>query len=210
MPQHEIDTSPMARRSSGLRASIDHIDSQILASCQQENYDAATRLILIGYRRGVCSYLSVRARDRTCAEEAFSLFLEDVWRGLPGFRFQCKVQAWVFTVARNALCRQMKARWRWGSRHISLESQEEWLEARQIADDACVVAVRLWPLLATLPPHDRSLLGKRLALSMAWKEIALERLSAQGHADEMSLERESARLRKRYQLLVERLRGELK
>ncbi len=210
MPQHEIDTSPMVRRSSDLRASIDHIDSQILASCQQENYDAATRLILAGYRRSVCSYLSVRARDRACADEAFSLFLEDIWRGLPGFRFQCKVHAWVFTIARNALCRQMKARWRWGSRHVSLESQEERLEARQFADVAGVMAGRIWPLVATLPPHDLSLLGKRIALSMAWKEIALEGLSAPELADETSLERESARLRKRYQLLVERLRGELR
>ena len=68
----------------------------------------------------------------------------------------------------------------------------------------------LTPLIATLPEEDQKLLRQRMIQQIQWKEIAFWSLPIPARFDDASVHRESARLRKRYQRLMTRLRRQLK
>jgi len=181
---------------------------RIREHCEEENFADATRLIFDEYGNEVRAFLNARTRNRVSMEDVFSAFSEDVWKGLPRFRFEGKVRSWVYTVARHALFRHAKSRQRWGSRHVVSELDDLQMEVRRSMDSQLGDFARLEPVLSGLEPGDRHLLEQRLVLSRPWREIAAEAVDGQT-CSRGDIERESARLRKRYQVLLERLRAQL-
>jgi RNA polymerase sigma-70 factor (ECF subfamily) len=70
-------------------------------------------------------------------------------------------------------------------------------ERRSALDELCLA----------LPPEDRELLVLRVARSLPWRDVAIVLSPASLRDDEHALHQECARLRKRFQLLRERLRA---
>jgi RNA polymerase sigma factor (sigma-70 family) len=173
---------------------------------QPENIADTTHSILSRYGIEIRAFLSSRTSSRASMEEVFSVFSVDVWKGLPSFRARGHVRSWIYVVARNALARHIRFQQRWRSRHVSTEPDELHSESRRSMATLLGQQAELEPLLAALNAADRRLLEQRLMLSMAWRDIALEQLPARS---EEAIERESARLRKRFQLLVRGLRERL-
>lgn len=161
----------------------------------------ATRSVLARYASEVRAFLRSRTNSRVSMEEVFSAFSEDVWKGLPGVRAEGQTRSWIYVVARNALARHLRYKQRWRSRHVTAELDEIQAERRSISTQLGNIA-ELQPLLAALPDADRRLLEQRLVLSMPWRDIARQR----GVTVEADIARESARLRKRFQLLLQSLR----
>jgi RNA polymerase sigma-70 factor (ECF subfamily) len=54
------------------------------------------------YGPEILGVLAIQLRSTTDAADAFSLFAEHLWRGLPGFHWRCSLRAWAHHVARNA------------------------------------------------------------------------------------------------------------
>jgi RNA polymerase sigma-70 factor (ECF subfamily) len=118
------------------------------------------------------------------------------------------MRTWLYTLARHAAARFQRAPHRRPGRRVSLSKAGE-LAAR--------VRTATLPFLRTeakdrfaqirnsLDERDRSLLVLRVDRGMTWKEIALV-LSSEGERDEV-VEREAARLRKRFQSLKEEIRA---
>jgi len=181
-------------------------EAQIVVQCERANFADATNLILHLYSDEVRGFLRARTHNRASMEEVYSVFSEDVWKGLPKTRFHGQVRGWVYALARNALARHARFKARWRSRHAAAEIDELGSELRQSFTPQRGDLSRCEPLLAGLSAADRSLLEQRLVQSMAWREIAIERAHEGGQRSDADLERESARLRKRFQLLVEELR----
>jgi RNA polymerase sigma factor (sigma-70 family) len=171
------------------------------------SFDRATHSILRDFGDEIRAYLRARTSNRNSMEEVFAVFSEDVWKGLPRYRFQGQLRSWIYVLARNALARHIRGKQRWRSRHQAAELDELPLELRSSLPTQLASRAQLEPLLSQLTAADRSLLEQRLVEALPWREIALNFAQETGKTSEAELERESARLRKRLQLLLQALRA---
>ena len=188
------------------------LDCTVREACQANDFRCAATTALESCGTDVLSFLIARLRNRNDAEEAFSMFTEDLWKGLPDFGFRCSVRAWLYTLARNAANRQATQPHNRPARNVSLQEQQ-WLSAA--ADRArstthlhkrTDVKEKVRALRDRLSLEDQTLLILHVDRGMQWRELAMvmhedgERL--QGEA----LTRETARVRKRF----ERVKAELR
>jgi RNA polymerase sigma factor (sigma-70 family) len=179
-------------------------------STEHAEQPCATHTVLDRYGSEVRNFLSSRTTTRMSMEDVFSMFSVDVWKGLPSVREQGQVRSWLYVVARNALARHLRLKQRWRSRHVSAEPDELQVDTRRSIATRLGDIAQLEPILAGLGEADRRLLEQRSMLAMPWRDIALESARRSNEAvsvSEADIARESARLRKRYQLLLETLRA---
>jgi RNA polymerase sigma-70 factor (ECF subfamily) len=154
------------------------------------------------YGGEVLGFLHAVARDDDLAHEAFSVFSEDLLRGLPSFRWDASLRTWCYALARNALHRLRRDPRRRARNNVSLSNQGA-------AISAIVEQVRTatMPFLKTeikdelrrlrdaLDPDDHALLVLRIDRKMSWKDIA----RALPGDDGQELDRRAATLRKRFE-----------
>jgi RNA polymerase sigma-70 factor (ECF subfamily) len=190
----------------------DAAEEQILACCRADDISSATTLALERYGAEIMGFLVARLRDHDLASEAFSRFAHDLWRGIAGFQGRSSVRVWAYVLARHAASRVIEHDRRHHDKHIPLS------EAEHISKVAAAVRTetlqiirtatrdRLTQLRDRLSADDRSLLILRVNEGMEWKDVALVMTYDGGEPSAEVLRREAARLRKRFQLVKERLR----
>jgi RNA polymerase sigma-70 factor (ECF subfamily) len=171
---------------------------------------AVTTLALERYGPEILGVLAVQLRSTADAADAFSLFAEDLWRGLPGFQWRCSLRAWAHRIARNAAVRWATAGARSPERNIPMEQAGVFELAEQVRSSTLVhlrteVKSEVRRLREELPQAEQMLLILRVDKALEWHEIA-SALAEQDLAED-ELKREAARLRKRFQLVTEKLRG---
>ena len=172
--------------------------------------DAATAVLAV-YGDEILSFIHSRLRDRVDSDDAFAMFAEDLWSGLPSFGWRSSVRTWAYTLARNATIRQASTNNRRAARNIPLScpSGVADLVERVRQTTACykrtAVKDHFRALREQLDLEDQTLLILRVDRNMSWRELA-QTLSGTVDLDEASIERESARLRKAF----ERVKRELK
>jgi RNA polymerase sigma-70 factor, ECF subfamily len=148
--------------------------------------------------------------DEPAADEVFSAFCEHVWRGLPGFTWRSSLRTWVYCVARNDFSAHRRSARRSALREVPLCSCPEVAEAAACARTETLSFVRterrreIDRLRDELPEEDRSLLILRVNRELTWLELARIFLGEEVTSPE-ALQRESARLRKRFQIIKQRL-----
>jgi RNA polymerase sigma-70 factor (ECF subfamily) len=74
--------------------SREELERRIHACCVAGDKTQAATLLLEGYGREIFGFLVARLRDRGAADEVFSRFAEDLWRGLEGFGWRCSARVW--------------------------------------------------------------------------------------------------------------------
>ncbi len=161
-----------------------------------------------GYGPEVLGFLYAQQRDDEGANEAFSQMCEDMWKGIDSFGQRSSFRTWMYAVARAALHRTRRTKGRREKRQASLSTWEE--AAAQVRSATAMikrtdVKDRFAQLRERLPEEDRELLVLRVDRSMEWTDLARV-LSERVDLDGDDLKRESARLRKRFQLVKEELR----
>jgi RNA polymerase sigma-70 factor (ECF subfamily) len=188
------------------------IDQAIRTACENKDFQSAATRILAIYGPEVLSFLNSRLRSQSDGEEAFSMFAEDLWKGLPGFEFRCSVRGWLYTLARNAANRYATAPQNRRARNLSVSDQESVSAAIARARSATQVHKRtdvkekVRSLRERLALEDQTLLILHIDRGLPWRELAMvmhdegERLAGE------ALTREAARLRKRF----ERVKSELR
>jgi RNA polymerase sigma-70 factor (ECF subfamily) len=158
----------------------------------------------------ILRYLHAVLRDPDLADDAFSGFCERVLSALPRFQWRCSVRTWAYALARRAAAdvRRTEGRYR---------RRAEPLTESRVAAVAEHVRSVTWPLLRTtrrsallqlsdeLPVDDRMLLVLRVDRGLAWQDVARVFLKKE-EPDDGEVHRESARLRKRFQMVRDRLR----
>lgn len=179
--------------------------SAIRVQHEPSNLTRSLHLLIRRYAAEMRSFLRSRTGSRQSMEEVYAVFTEDVWKGLPQLRSDKHMRSWLYVLARNALSRHVRFKRRWRLRHTFSGLDSLPAEARQSYGTRQGNLAQLTPLLADLGPADRELLEQRLIKALPWREIALQSAPA-GDSSEAFLTRESARLRKRYQLLLLSLR----
>jgi RNA polymerase sigma-70 factor (ECF subfamily) len=191
------------------------VESSILEALARRDYDAAATLLLEGYGGEIFGFLSSRLRDPVAAEEAFSQFSVDLWRGLPSFAQRASVRVWAYALARHAASRLRKVAQRVQLREVPLSFASSVAKIQEQARSATPALLRteakdrLSALRTQLPPEDQTLLLLRVQQRLEFQEIAqimLHDPAQPAPPDGAALERETARLRKRFQLVKQRLR----
>jgi RNA polymerase sigma-70 factor (ECF subfamily) len=154
---------------------------------------------------GVRGYLRTLL-DEADADEAFSILEESLLRGLPGFRWEATLEAWVHRLAFHAANRI----WRRPHRGIEvpLPSAASALGPGPSAAGRSGRHAGLALLRAGLTLEEQTLLALRVEQELGWEEIAvvLDGGAATGHR--RAIDRRAATLRKRYERLTRRLREE--
>lgn len=189
----------------------DALDNSVRAALARHDRTQATALVLDALGSDVLRTIHARFRASEATADVFAMFAEDLHRGLLKFSFRCALRVWVFVLARNAGSRYLDRELRNERKHVPLS------DAPELA--LCVDALRTktLPLLDTererrlavlragLSDDDQLLLTLRVDRELDFMEIARVFLGDADAAAE-SVQREAARLRKRFQLVKERLR----
>lgn len=173
---------------------------------------ATAAAALNGYGPEILGFLMAVMRDEQDAGDVFSVFCEDLWKGLEGFRWQSSFRTWAYTLARNASHRFRRVAQRHGQRNVPLSDQRHLHDLAQKVRTATMpylrteVKDRFAALREALDPEDQTLLILRIDRKMAWRDIAQVMLDDDDVEDTKKLRSRAAALRKRFQRLKDRLR----
>jgi RNA polymerase sigma-70 factor, ECF subfamily len=192
-------------------SSRDAAERELTRLCDGGAWEDAATLLIRSYGPELLGLLCALHRDESDASEVFSRLCEVLWRGLPGFERRASFRTWAYATARRLSARFHRDE---GARRRRLAGDEalEDLEARVRTQTLSIlrsqVKSRLDELRASLPREDQLLLILRYDRDLDWSDLARV-MHDDDHLDEDALKRESARLRKRFQLVKERLREQV-
>jgi RNA polymerase sigma-70 factor (ECF subfamily) len=177
------------------------------------NREGSATALIRAYGGEILSFLGAVHKSETEASEVFSLVAEGVWRGLPTYTPQGSFRTWVYAIARKASLRYRRDKHRRESRFEALADAASFTTAVNQIRTETPWYVRTEPrsrfalIRDSLPLEDRELLVLRIDRKLAWNDLAqMLRDDDEGPLEGEALQREAARLRKRFQLLSERLR----
>ena len=161
------------------------------------------------YGPEILGVLAVQLRSTADAAEAFSMFSEDLWSGVPGFQWRCSLRAWAHRIARNAAVRWATAGARSPERNLSMEQGGVFELAEQVRSSTLVhlrteVKSEVRRLREELPQAEQMLLILRVDKALEWPDIAAA--LADHDLDSEELTRAAARLRKQFQSVTGKLR----
>ena len=185
------------------------VEETVRAFCAARDYDAAATAALRGYGPEIFSLVSALHSNEDDAADVFAMFSEALWRGLPKFGWQCSLRTWAYIVARNASHRVRKLARRHAG-HIPFQDSAVARVAQEVRTTTLpflrsAQRDRLAALRDTLSEDDKTLLVLRIDRDLAWDDLACVMLGSESVEGDAALKRESARLRKRFQLVKERL-----
>ncbi len=163
-----------------------------------------------GFGPELLEYLLAVHRDENEASEVFALVTEALWRSLPSFAWESSFRTWAYAVTRRTSLRYRRDERRRAARQRPLPEGAAELVAMVRTDTLTYLRTRTRSRIAelrrSLSPEDQQLLILRVDRGLEWIELARVFADDDASMDSMALARESARLRKRFQLVKARLR----
>ena len=190
--------------------SLHDLEARIRKRCEQGDREGAATVALRGYGPEVFGFLVAMFRSQQDAGEVFSIWSEAVWRSLPAFAWECSFRTWAFVLARrNAYRFRLDARKR-ARRDVHLTGSPVSQIAEQVRSATATFLQtakksRLEALRDALSDEDKTILILRVDRRMSFAELARVTLGEDEAPTAEALQREAARLRKRFQLVKERL-----
>ncbi len=176
------------------------IEDQVRQLLRSGDARGAATLALRHHGPQVLRYLGALLRTESDAADAFSVFAEQVWLGLPGFEWRSSLRTWLFRVARFAALNLRREGWNRLGRPF--DTGEATALAEEIRTKSVVRVERqrqaLEKLREALSDDEQSLLTLRIDQGLSWDEIA-------GVLCEDGETVEPAALRKRFERLKDRL-----
>jgi RNA polymerase sigma-70 factor (ECF subfamily) len=174
--------------------------SRVLATLATGDEAGAAELALRDHGPAVLRYLAGLLRDPDDADDAFSMFAEQVWKRIGTFRGPGGFEVWLFRVAfREALRLRGEA---WARRKRPLPTTDAHRIAAEVRRTASVSRERrldaLERLRAALPLEDQHLLVLRVDHELSFEEIA-------GTLGDGEAPLEEATVRKRFERAKARL-----
>lgn len=188
-------------------------EDAIRQRAQEGDLKGAASLAVRAYGTEIFELLAALHHNDNDAAEVFSMFAEKLWRSLPSFRWDASFRTWAYTIARTASLDFRRAEKRRAQRIAPLPdgSTLSGIEAdvRSVTQSYLRTERRdrFAQIRAELSPEDQELLMLRVDRGLAWDELAM--VLADDEEKPLSPEtkkRVAARLRKRFQLLKDKLR----
>jgi RNA polymerase sigma-70 factor (ECF subfamily) len=182
-------------------------ESTIRGLWEAQSYDRAATRALEVYGIEIRRFIAGRTREEADARDIFSMFCEDLWRGLPGFSWRCALRGWAYTIARHAELRYATSPSRWRERGITLSGMNVVVGARTSTApyERTDVKDRFREIRLRLSDEDQMILVLRVDRGLTWLEIA-QVLACPDSPSQTDLCRREARIRKRFQSIKEQLR----
>ena len=150
------------------------IEARIRDLLAADDRPAAATAAIQEFGPPVLRYLRSLLRDEDDASDAFSVFAENVWRGLPTWRGEGSLKAWAFRLAWNGAMNLKNEAWRRRGRRFF--SGEASALAEEIRTRSHVKVERqrnaLDTLRESLDVEEISLLTLRIDQKLSWAEIA--------------------------------------
>lgn len=176
------------------------LDERIRALMDRGDLAAAATAAIEALGPGVLRYLRSFLRDEDDAADAFSIFAENVWRGLPRFRRAASTRAWAYRIAWNAAVNLRDEAWRRRRRRLETGAASALTESIRTRSSVRVERQReaLDRVRGALSVEEQSLLALRVDQGFSWAEIA-EILSTAGEPVQPGA------LMKRFERLKERI-----
>lgn len=189
------------------------IEASVEALCAEQRYDDATAVLLRGFGAEILGVLVAMARDDAQAADAYSLFCERAWRGMPQFRFECSCRTWAYTIAKRTLFdllrRRRAAPDRPGS-HSALPELVQELASSTAPHLRTTYKRELHAVRATLSPEDQLLLVLRIDKALPWNDVARVLSEEEEPPSAEEIQRICVALRKRFSRAKKRLADELR
>jgi RNA polymerase sigma-70 factor (ECF subfamily) len=187
------------------------LEDDVQAMCERGDFHEAATVTLRGFGGEVLGFLLAVHRDETAADDAFSAFAEGLWRGLPKFNWSSTLRTWAYSIARN-VSRMERRTARRRERRVApagssaLEDVAQAVRTETLSYLRTEKRTRLDEIRDALSPEDRELLVLRVDRGLAWNDLARVLCENEGELDATAIAREASRLRKRFQVLKDRLR----
>lgn len=185
------------------------LEREIGALCDAASWEQAATRLIQGYGPELLGLLGALHPNEADSAEVFSRLCESLWTGLRRFERRSSFRTWAYATARNLSAkfhrdegvRRRRQAPLDGVSRIEIQVRDATLSILRSR-----VRTRLEELRDGLPEEDRLLLILRYDKELDWSELA--QVMNEDDLDAESLKRESARLRKRFQLVKERLRAQ--
>lgn len=184
------------------------------ASWRAGDFQATAKLVLEAYGAEIYSFVLAQFRGgRDQADDVFSAFREDFWRGLPKFQWRCSIRAWCYRLARNAASRFRRTPNNRRARHVPLSDAsflDELVERARTSTRPHLrseVKDEFQQLRDQLTEPDRDLLVLRVDRNLPWRDVAHAMLPIGESADDDRIRRMEASLRQRFVEIKKRLRA---
>lgn len=186
---------------------MSELESRMRAAFDAADYAAVATLIVTHYGGEIQAFLNARLRSASDGDDAFSMFVEDLWTGLPEFGWRCSARGWAYAIARNAANRLRASPLQQRKCNLSLSELaglSSLIARGRSATQAHLrteVKDRVRALREQLDPDDQMLLILRVDKGMSYRELALvlnDELEPGADA--------AARMRKRFERVRQRIR----
>ena len=183
------------------------LDRQILAILEEGDSGRAATVALRALGPEVFGFLCGVLGEQD-AEEVFSSFSVHLWHSLATFAGRCSVRTWSYVLARHEIGRHRRGARRHEVGRLPISELNDVLAAARTATQSALGSEKarsLTKLREGLTVEDRTLLVLRIDRKLAWEDIALAFAESPETFGVAERKRESARLRKRFQLVKEKL-----
>lgn len=192
------------------------VEARIRARCEAQDYRNAAEIAIRAYGPEIFGYLLSLGADTTRANDVFSVFAEDLWSSLPGFRWECALRSFAYGIARHALFRISRDPYRRRATPLS-QSPEVYEIAEEVRTRTAEhlrteTKDRFAALRDKLDPTDRELLVLRIDRRLSWQDVARIMLAEEigaGPGEGEALNRAAGKLRKRFERVKDTLREHL-
>jgi RNA polymerase sigma-70 factor (ECF subfamily) len=185
-------------------------ESQMRVAFGAGDYRVVATLMIQHYGAEIQDFLASRLQSATDRDEAFSMFVEDLWAGLPGFAWRCSARGWGYALARNASNRLLRAPQQRRQRNLTLSERASLSALMAHARSTTQIYLRteakdrIRAIRDRLEPDDQMLLILRVDKRMPFRELAL--VMNDGQLDSERVDEEAARLRKRFERVKAQIR----
>lgn len=187
----------------------ERLERDVRADCARGAFAEATHRTIAGLGPEIHMFVYGVLRDAHEADEVFSLWSERVLLGLPTFEWGSSLRTWAYAIARNLASNHRRGLRRRrvlpGADSAVIEQLEQEVRSATRPYLRTESKDTLARIRATLPPDDRALLVLRVDRELDWNAIAEVMHDGPSPLDAAGRTREAQRLRKRFQLLKERL-----
>jgi len=185
---------------------VEAVEAEIAHLLESNDLPSAAAAIVREYGPAILAYLAALAREEDRADDAFSQFCEDLWRGLGGFRRDASVRTWVYKLAWHAWLRNEREPYRRRARPLATEEMSRLaaevrsttaLHLRSEAKDAVA------RLREQLTPAEQSLLVLRIDRGLSWSDVASVMSTPEEHLDAQTVAKRFQRVKARLRKLAE-------
>jgi len=188
----------------GLR--VEAVEAEVARLLESNDLRSAAAAIVRGYGPAILAYLAALAREEDRADDAFSQFCEDLWRGLPHFRRDASVRTWVYKLAWHAWLRNEREPYRRRGRPLATEEM-----CRLAAEVRSTTALHLRSevkdavarLREQLTPAEQSLLVLRIDRGLSWSDVASVMSTPEEHLDAQTVAKRFQHVKARLRKLAE-------